>query len=108
MKYNESWLREWVSPGTDPDALLESLTMAGLEVEAVEPVAPEFSGVVVAKVVGCAAHPNADKLSVCEVDDGSATHQVVCGAPNVREGLIVAFARVGAVLPENFKSVRRS
>ena len=103
MKYNESWLREWVSPGTDPDALLESLTMAGLEVEAVEPVAPEFSGVVVAKVVGCAAHPNADKLSVCEVDDGSATHQVVCGAPNVREGLIVAFARVGAVLPENFK-----
>ena len=103
MKYNESWLREWVSPGSDPDALLESLTMAGLEVEAVEPVAPEFSGVVVAKVVGCAAHPNADKLSVCEVDDGSATHQVVCGAPNVREGLIVAFARVGAVLPENFK-----
>ena len=103
MKYNESWLREWVSPGTDPDALLESLTMASLEVEAVEPVAPEFSGVVVAKVVGCAAHPNADKLSVCEVDDGSATHQVVCGAPNVREGLIVAFARVGAVLPENFK-----
>jgi len=103
MKFNEIWLREWVDPKIEADALLEQLTMAGLEVEGVEPVAAEFEGVVVAVVRGVEKHPNADKLSVCRVDDGSTIHQVVCGAPNVRPGLVTAFAPIGAVLPDNFK-----
>ncbi len=102
MKFSEAWLREWVNPPVSREALLEQLTMAGLEVEGVEPVAPPFTGVVVGEVVAVAPHPNADKLAVCEVSDGSDRFQVVCGAPNVREGLKSAFARVGAVLPEDF------
>ncbi|MEM7080076.1 MAG: phenylalanine--tRNA ligase subunit beta [Pseudomonadota bacterium] len=103
MKFSEAWLREWVDPGLDREQLLAQLTMAGLEVDGVEPVAGEFSGVVVGRVEGCDKHPDADKLSVCEVFDGEARVQVVCGAPNVRPGLTVAFARVGALLPDNFK-----
>jgi phenylalanyl-tRNA synthetase beta chain len=103
MKFNEAWLKEWVDPGTPADELLEQLTMAGLEVDGIAPVAADFEGVVVAVVREVAKHPNADKLSVCVVDDGQETHQVVCGAPNVRAGLVTAFARVGAVLPDNFK-----
>ena len=103
MKYNEKWLSEWVQPDIAADDLLEQLTMAGLEVDGIEPVAGEFRGVVVGHVREVAKHPNADKLSVCQVDDGEALHQVVCGAPNVRAGLVTAFARVGAVLPQNFK-----
>ena len=103
MKFSEAWLREWVNPDLSRDALLSQLTMAGLEVDGVEPVAATFSGVVVARVVSCAKHPAADKLSVCEVSDGTDQFNVVCGAPNVRLGLTTAFARVGAVLPENFK-----
>ncbi|MCZ6641351.1 MAG: phenylalanine--tRNA ligase subunit beta [Gammaproteobacteria bacterium] len=103
MKFSEAWLRTWVDPPISREALFEQLTMAGLEVEVSEPVAEEFTGVVVAKVVSVAQHPNADKLSVCQVDDGETTHQVVCGAPNVRDGLVSAFARIGALLPQNFK-----
>ena len=103
MKFNELWLKEWVDPGVPADDLLEQLTMAGLEVDGVEPVAAEFDGVVVGLVREVNKHPNADKLSVCAVDDGTSTHQVVCGAPNVRPGLVTAFARVGAVLPDDFK-----
>ncbi|MEZ5557808.1 MAG: phenylalanine--tRNA ligase subunit beta [Pseudomonadales bacterium] len=103
MKFSESWLREWVNPEVGRAELLEQLTMAGLEVDGFEPVAAPFSGVVVARVVSCARHPDADKLSVCTVDDGSGEHQVVCGAPNVRTGLVSAFARVGAVLPGDFR-----
>ena len=103
MKYNEKWLREWVQPDIAADDLLEQLTMAGLEVDGIEPVAGEFRGVVVGHVRAVDKHPNADKLSVCQVDDGESVHQVVCGAPNVRAGLVTAFAKVGAVLPENFK-----
>lgn len=103
MKFNEKWLAEWVQPDIAADDLLEQLTMAGLEVDGIEPVAAEFRGVVVGHVREVGKHPNADKLSVCQVDDGDAVHQVVCGAPNVRAGLVTAFARVGAVLPENFK-----
>ncbi|MEZ5549653.1 MAG: phenylalanine--tRNA ligase subunit beta [Pseudomonadales bacterium] len=103
MQYNEAWLQQWVNPDVDPDRLLEALTMAGLEVESVTPVAPDFSGVVVATVAGISPHPNADKLSVCEVNDGTGSYQVVCGAPNVRAGMTVAFAKIGAVLPEGFR-----
>ena len=103
MKFSESWLREWVDPGIPREELLEQLTMAGLEVESTENVADDFTGVVIGKVVKVEKHPNADKLSVCQVDDGKQTYQVVCGAPNVRVGLVSAFARIGAVLPGNFK-----
>lgn len=103
MKFSEAWLREMVDPELDRDALLHQLTMAGLEVDGVEPVAGDFSGVVVATVDSVDAHPDADKLSVCSVNDGQEHWQVVCGAPNVRVGMRSAFARVGAVLPDNFK-----
>ena len=103
MKFSESWLRQWVDPGIERTALLEQLTMAGLEVDGTEPVAGEFSGVVVGEVLACEAHPDADKLSVCIVSDGGSQAQVVCGAPNVRAGLKVAFARVGAALPGDFQ-----
>ncbi|NOX52473.1 MAG: phenylalanine--tRNA ligase subunit beta [Gammaproteobacteria bacterium] len=103
MKFSEAWLREWVDPDIERDALLKQLTMAGLEVAAVEAVAAKFTGVIVGVVSECAKHPDADKLSVCQVSDGDNTYQVVCGAPNVRAGLVTAFARIGAVLPDNFK-----
>ncbi|MCZ6854440.1 MAG: phenylalanine--tRNA ligase subunit beta, partial [Gammaproteobacteria bacterium] len=103
MKFNESWLREWVDPDISREELLEQFTMAGLEVENTAAVAGEFSGVVVGKVLKANKHPNADQLSLCEVTDGEQTYQVVCGAPNVRAGLVTAFARIGAVLPGNFK-----
>ena len=99
VKFSEAWLREWVDPGLEREALLQQLTMAGLEVDGVEPVAGEFSGVVVAEVISVDSHPDADKLRVCQVSNGSETAQVVCGAPNVRAGMKTAFAQVGAVLP---------
>jgi len=103
MKFSEQWLRDWVSPALSTQALADQITMAGLEVDAVEPVAATFSDVVVAQVVAKAPHPDADKLNVCQVDDGSGERvQVVCGAPNVAEGQRVPFARVGAVLPGDF------
>ncbi len=104
MKFSEQWLREWVSPQLGTQALADQITMAGLEVDAVEPVAATFAGVVVAEVLEKTQHPDADKLSVCRVDDGSGEPvQVVCGAPNVAAGQKIAFARVGAVLPGDFK-----
>ncbi|WP_111411770.1 phenylalanine--tRNA ligase subunit beta [Billgrantia lactosivorans] len=103
MKFSEQWLREWVSPQLGVQGLADQITMAGLEVDAVEPVASPFSGVVVAEVVDKHQHPDADKLNVCQVVDGSGEAvQVVCGAPNVAVGQKVPFARVGAVLPGDF------
>ncbi|NMT63376.1 phenylalanine--tRNA ligase subunit beta [Marinobacter orientalis] len=103
MKFSEQWLREWVNPANDTQALMDQITMAGLEVDGFEPVAGKFSGIVVGEVVSVAPHPDADKLRVCQVNDGRETVQVVCGAPNVRDGLKVPFAVVGAVLPGDFK-----
>lgn len=104
MKISESWLRQWVNPKIDSKTLSEQLTMVGLEVDSVKPVAPEFSGVLVGEVLERAQHPNADKLSVCKVSvGGSEILDIVCGAKNVRKGLKVAVATVGAVLPGNFK-----
>ena len=103
MKFSEAWLREWVDPPVAREQLLEQLTMAGLEVDGVAPVAGAFSGVVVGRVASVEPHPDADKLAVCQVEDGEGAVQVVCGAPNARPGLVTAFARVGAVLPEDFK-----
>ena len=100
MKVSEQWLREW-APATVPTAeLCDLLTNAGLEVDGTEPVAGEFSGVVVGRIVAVEPHPNADKLSVCVVDAGDeAPLRVVCGAPNAAPGLSAPLARVGAVLP---------
>ncbi len=101
MRFPESWLREWVATDLDTEALSERLTLLGLEVDSVEPVAPPFSGVVVGRIDAVEPHPEADKLRVCRVDDGSGDlHQVVCGAPNAAAGLRAPFARVGAVLPD--------
>ncbi|MDR0779375.1 MAG: phenylalanine--tRNA ligase subunit beta [Pseudomonadales bacterium] len=102
MKISERWLREWVNPALDTEQLVARLTMAGLEVDGVEAAAGAFTDVVVAAVVSCQVHPDADKLSLCQVDDGRATHQVVCGAANVRAGLKVPFARIGAELGDDF------
>ena len=103
MKFSEAWLRQWVNPELERDALLQQLTMAGLEVDGVEAAAKQFSGVVVGRIETADQHPDADKLRVCQVSDGNETFQVVCGAPNARAGLLTAFAKVGAVLPDNFK-----
>lgn len=104
MKFNESWLREWVNPAISTEQLCDQITMLGLEVDGVEAVAGEFSHVVVGEVVECAQHPDADKLRVTKVDVGSGELlDIVCGAPNCRKGLKVACAKVGAVLPGDFK-----
>lgn len=100
MQFSESWLRTLVDPKMTSDELAHLLTMSGLEVEEVEPVAPPFSNVVVAKVIEVAKHPNADRLNVCQVDAGTGTLlNIVCGAPNVRAGMKVPCAMVGAKLP---------
>ncbi len=99
MKFSENWLRSLIDPGLTSAALADLLTMAGLEVESREPVAPSFDGVVVGSVESVERHPAADRLSVCRVDTGTGPLQVVCGAPNVRAGMRVACARDGARLP---------
>ncbi|WP_263142634.1 phenylalanine--tRNA ligase subunit beta [Pseudomonas sp. RIT-PI-AD] len=106
MKFSEQWLRNWVNPQVSRDELVARLSMVGLEVDSVTPVAGMFSGVVVGKVISAEPHPDADKLRVCQVSDGRETYQVVCGAPNVRAGLKVPFAMIGAVLPGDFKIKR--
>ena len=110
MRFNESWLREWVDPPVDTGGLTDQLTRAGLEVDSVEPAASPggFSGVVVANVVACRPHPNADRLKVCVVDSGGGEPvEVVCGAPNARAGMRAALARPGARIGGGVK-VRRS
>ncbi len=112
MKFSESWLREWVNPALTSEELAHQITMAGLEVDGVDPVAGEFSGVIIGEVVECGPHPDADKLQVTKIslgDYSSATVEkgelvdIVCGAKNCRLGLKVAVATVGAVLPGDFK-----
>jgi phenylalanyl-tRNA synthetase beta chain len=104
MKFSESWLREWVNPNISSEALSDQLTMAGLEVEGIESVAGHFTGVVVGRVIECTQHPNADKLRITKVDIGQPELlNIVCGAPNCRQGLTVACATIGAVLPGDFK-----
>ncbi|WNN46238.1 phenylalanine--tRNA ligase subunit beta [Winslowiella toletana] len=104
MKFSELWLREWVNPAISSEALSDQITMAGLEVDGVDAVAGAFHGVVVGEVVECGQHPNADKLRVTKVNvGGERLLDIVCGAPNCRQGLKVAVATVGAVLPGDFK-----
>jgi phenylalanyl-tRNA synthetase beta chain len=107
MNISTRWLREWVNPDVSDLELSEKLTMAGLEVDQIAPVAPPFEGLVVGHVVACGKHPNADKLSLCEVDVGTGENlQIICGAPNVRQDLKVAVATVGSVLPNGLKIKR--
>ncbi len=104
MKISEKWLREWVNPKQSIEKIAERLTMAGVEVESITPVAQFFSGVCVAQVVAVDKHPDAERLQVCQVDAGDAELlTVVCGARNVFKGMKVAFAREGAVLPDGTK-----
>jgi len=103
MQFPDSWLRAFVDLPVTTETLADQLTMAGLEVEEVTPAAPPFSGVIVARIQSIEPHPNADKLKVCEVDTGEQTVQIVCGAPNVRQGMVAPLATVGAVLPGDFK-----
>src|SRR6185436_19056383 len=100
MQFPESWLREFCNPPIGTDELATLLTMAGMEVEEMRPVAPPFDKVVVAEVLAVERHPNADRLNVCQVDAGTgATLNIVCGAPNVKPGIKVPCALVGAELP---------
>lgn len=99
MQFPESWLRTYVDPKLSTETLAHTLTMAGLEVEEVNPFAPPFSGVVAARIEAVEPHPDADKLRVCRVNDGQHILQIVCGAPNAAEGIVVPLAQVGAVLP---------
>lgn len=103
MKVSENWLREWVNPSISSDDLVAQITLAGLEVDEVLPVASAFSGVVVGEIISAEPHPNADKLQVCQVSDGIEAFQVVCGAPNARAGIKIPFAKIGAVLGADFK-----
>ena len=101
MKVSEQWLREWVNPAVSGAELAARLTMAGLEVDHVEPAAPAFDRVVVGRVIALAPHPDADRLRVATVDVGQAEPlQIVCGAPNVAVGLCAPTALIGAVLPD--------
>ncbi len=100
MKFPESWLREHVAVDADRDTLAATLTAIGLEVEGVEDIGATLPGVVVAQIVSCEKHPEADRLRLCQVSiGGQQTVQIVCGAPNAREGLKAPLATVGAELP---------
>ncbi|AYC32723.1 phenylalanine--tRNA ligase subunit beta [Pseudomonas cavernae] len=102
MKFSEQWLRGWVNPQVSRDELVARLSMVGLEVDSVTPAAGNFSGVVVGEVLSTEPHPDADKLRVCQVSNGAESFQVVCGAPNVRPGLKIPFAMIGAELSGDF------
>ncbi len=100
MQFPESWLREFCNPPISTQQLADTLTMAGLEVEALQPVAPPFSKVVVGEIKEAVQHPNADRLRVCQVDVGQGSLlNIVCGAPNARAGIKIPCALVGAELP---------
>ncbi|MFD1018977.1 phenylalanine--tRNA ligase subunit beta [Thalassobacillus hwangdonensis] len=104
MLVSLNWLKNYVDiKGHTPQELADLITKTGIEVESVEPVAEKMNDIVVGYVTSCEQHPDADKLNVCQVDVGSETLQIVCGAPNIAEGLYVPVAKPGAVLPGNFK-----
>ena len=104
MRVPLSWLREYCDPGWEPEHLAERLAMTGTEVERVGTVgAPSADGLVVGLVKAVESHPDADRLSVCRVDTGDGERTIVCGAPNVAAGQLVAVALPGAVLPDGTK-----
>ena len=103
MNFNKLWIDELVPTGLDVNSIADIITMAGLEVDSVNPVCGNFTNVVVGEVLTCVDHPNSDHLHVTTVNVGSEILDIVCGAPNCRAGLKVACAKVGAVLPGDFK-----
>ncbi len=104
MKFTLKWLKEYVSyDGLTPEQLADKLTMLGLEVDAVKEMSKGLDGIVTSKIINVRKHPDADRLTLCEVEVGHETVQVVCGAPNAREGLITAIARPGVTLPNGMK-----
>ena len=104
MKIAESWLREWVNPDLDTEALAHQLTMTGHEVDGVEYQGAGLEDVVIAEVLSFEKHPNADRLNVCQVNDGSGTTlEIVCGAPNVSTGMKTPLAKPGVTLPNGMK-----
>ncbi|MBN2887492.1 MAG: phenylalanine--tRNA ligase subunit beta, partial [Chromatiaceae bacterium] len=104
MRFSEAWLREWVNPPVETQTLADQLSMAGLEVDAIEAAAPAFSGVVIGLVERVEPHPDAAKLRLCTVNVGAeAALQIICGAANVAEGMRVPVATIGALLPGDFK-----
>ncbi len=103
MKFSEQWLREWINPSTDIRVIAEQLTMAGLEVESIVPVAGDFSGVVIGRIISVEPHPNAQRLHFCRVDIGNTILDIICGGVNVKEKLCVPVAKIGALLPGHFK-----
>ena len=97
MKFNKSWVDEWVENTLSAQEMSDAITMAGLEVDSTEGVCAEFDGVVVAQVVECVDHPDSDHLHVTQIDAGTGEFlQIVCGAANCRTGLKVACSKVGA------------
>jgi len=96
------WLRDYIDVELTPEEIAAKLTMAGLEVESIDRITPGFSGVVVAKILSVKSHPNADKLSLCEVSTGDRTYPVVCGAKNIKAGDVVPLAKVGATIPGGY------
>ena len=102
MRVSIDWLKEFVEINETPEVLADLLSNSGLESEVTD-VPLDIPGVIIGKVESAIKHPDADKLKLCMVNDGDQIHQVVCGAPNVDSGQIIAFATVGAVLPGNFK-----
>ena len=107
MKLPISWLRQWVAVEATPEAIAEALTTRGFYVEGLEQHGRRYPGIVVAKVLEAAKHPNADKLKLCRVDSGQGEIRVVCGAPNVAAGMTVPLATPGTVMP-NGKAITRA
>lgn len=107
MQVSIKWLKDYIELNLTPEELAAKLTMAGLEVEALERRDPAFSGVVVAKILSLAPHPNADKLSLCRISTGVGDYPIVCGAANIKEGDVVPLAVVGATIPGGY-TIKRS
>src|SRR5438105_9686346 len=109
MRFSERWLRAFVDPPLSTQALADKLTMSGIEVEELAPVAPPFSGVVVGRIESVAPHPSAERLRVCSVDVGTRERlQIVCGAPNAAAGMFVPCALEGATLPGGLAIARQT
>ena len=102
MLVSLKWLKDYVDIDLTASELADKLTMAGLEVDEIKTILPQFSGVVVARILSVKPHPNADKLSLCAVSDGKHNYPVVCGAKNIKSGDIVPLAKVGAVIPDGY------
>ncbi len=99
MKFTLSWLKEHLATEASIDAIVETMTMTGLEVEGVENAGEKLKPFTVARIISAAKHPNADKLQVCKVETVQGTLEIVCGAPNARAGLVTAFAPIGTTIP---------